>query len=198
MARAILGAAVAALLVAGTAGAAAAEDEDRGRKLYELCQQCHGAAGEGSSLALAPALAGMEKWYLVAQLEKFQKGQRGGHPDDIGGLRMRPMSVWLSTPEDVQAVAAFIAAMPPVQPEPELVGGDPERGKTLYAPCIACHMPNGAGMQALNAPALTNSSDWYMLTQLKNYKSGVRGGINGDPTGAVMIGMAATLATSRR
>lgn len=194
-----LGAVIALLAVLLPAIAPAEAENRRGEVLYGLCVQCHGTAGEGSRLALAPAIAGMEAWYVAEQLKKFQAGYRGGHPDDIGGLRMRPMSMWLKhdteeeTEADIQAISAFVAAMPPVEVEPELEGGSAERGQGLYAPCIACHMPNGGGMEALKAPSLTKANDWYLLTQLQNYKSGARGSVPGDANGAVMRGMAATL-----
>ena len=52
-------------------------------ELFELCVQCHGSVGQGSQLALAPAIAGLSEWYVKAQLEKFKAGHRGLHPDDL-------------------------------------------------------------------------------------------------------------------
>ena len=37
---------------------AQAEENERGRVLFGLCVQCHGAQGDGDALALAPAIAG--------------------------------------------------------------------------------------------------------------------------------------------
>ena len=48
-----------------------------GRELFQLCAQCHGAAGEGNRTALAPAIAGYGRWYIQRQLEKFRSGVRG-------------------------------------------------------------------------------------------------------------------------
>jgi len=173
---------------------AAAQDLARGEQLYELCAQCHGANGAGNSAYLAPAIGGLPQWFVEAQVHKFQSGARGTHFDDIGGMRMRPMSMWLASDEDVASVSAFVAAMPKVTPESTLHGGDAARGQAKYAPCIACHGVDGQGNQALNAPPLVGQSDWYQLTSLKNFKAGVRGTNPKDTTGALMRPMSMTLA----
>ncbi len=71
--------------------------------------------------------------------------------------------------------------------------GDPARGEGLYAVCATCHGPQGEGMQAMNAPALAGREEWYLVRQLENFKSGVRGGNPGDTFGATMAPMAMTL-----
>ena len=52
-------AAIAAALLATTLATpvAFAADSARGADLYNLCAMCHGTAGEGNSLALAPAIS---------------------------------------------------------------------------------------------------------------------------------------------
>ncbi len=175
------------------ASAAAAESNERGEQLFGLCAQCHGEQGLGVEVNLSPAIAGQEQWYLVAQLHKFKAGIRGTHFDDIGGMRMRPMALTLRSDEDIEAVATYAANLPPGKPASTLEGGDPEKGKTHFAVCLACHGPNGDGQQALNAPALNHNSDWYLLKQLKNFRAGVRGAKPEDTTGALMRPMAATL-----
>ena len=76
-----------------------------------------------------------------------------------------------------------------------IAAGDPERGKAFYATCGACHGPNGEGMEALNAPALAGPEEWYLIRQLQNFKSGVRGTNPGDVYGMQMAPMAQTLPT---
>jgi cytochrome c oxidase subunit 2 len=190
-----LGIAVVFLAVAalGAGDPARAGDLERGRKLFDLCTQCHGADGGGDPLSLAPAIAGMGEWYVASQLEKFRSGLRGTHPDDLGGLRMHPMSRWLATDQDVSAVAAYVASLPTVRPDAVLEGGDAGRGAQLYVTCAACHGQDGSGNQALNAPRLTGTSDWYLLTTLQKYKVGVLGGNPLNTNSVLMRGMAAQL-----
>jgi cytochrome c553 len=166
---------------------------ERGRQLFALCTQCHLKDGSGNQLALAPAIAGLPQWYVYSQLQKFKAGHRGQHFDDIAGMRMRPMSLALAKDADMQAVAAYVAALPPVVPKPVLTGGDAARGQALYAPCAACHAPDGSGNQVVFGPPLRNSNDWYQLTQLANFRAGVRGAKPGDTGGALMRPMVTTL-----
>jgi cytochrome c oxidase subunit 2 len=55
--------------------------------------------------------------------------------------------------------------------------------------CQACHGAAGEGVQATNGPPVANQSDWYLLSSIQRFKSGVRGSSKGDANGAVMRGM---------
>jgi cytochrome c553 len=182
------------LVFALPAGPMLAQDVARGEVLFSLCAQCHGADGGGSAETLAPAIAGLPAWFVTGQLQKFRSGGRGTHYDDISGMRMRPMSMWLRNDDDVANVAAYVTSLPKVNVAPTLTGGDPEAGKQKYLPCTACHGANGEGNQALNAPPLAGMSDWYQLTALQKFKAGVRGTNPKDTTGMLMRPMSMTLA----
>jgi cytochrome c oxidase subunit 2 len=185
----------AALLAASSlATTAAAEDPKSGKVLFELCQHCHGDQGQGNRLALAPAIAGLEVWYVEAQLGFFRDGGRGDHPQDIPGLRMRPMSRSLHDAADVKAVSEYVASLTPQTPAPMLEGGDPAKGQELYKLCQQCHGPKGEGNQAFNAPRLSHTSDWYLASALERYKAGIRGSNPKNPNGIMMRGMAMSLA----
>lgn len=186
-------AAAAALGCLLLAGPAFAQDLERGEALFALCTQCHGANGEGNSTYLAPDIAGMPQWYAETQIRKFRDGLRGTHFDDIAGMRMRPMALSLRTDEDVTNVAAYVASLPPHDPAAELAGGDAAKGAQYYATCAACHGQNAEGNQQMNAPPLRDASDWYLKTQLSNFKAGVRGANPADGLGAQMRGMSYTL-----
>ncbi len=145
------------------------------------------------SLALAPTIAGLDEWYVQAQLTNFKSGLRGLHAEDTAGMRMYPMTLMLKDEADIAAVAGYVASLPPVSPAPELEGGDATKGASLYAPCAACHGADGSGNEQLNAPPLAGTSDWYIYESLKKYKAGIRGG-NPKNTNAVMMrGMAMSL-----
>jgi len=154
-----------------------AQDVERGQQLFELCASCHGAAGEGNELYLAPAIAGLPLWYLEGQLTKFRDGSRGTNFHDLQGMRMRPMALSLRTEhgDDLKDVAAYVATLPVEKPAPTLSGGDAARGAAPYAVCQACHGAAGEGVQATNGPPLANQSDWYLLSSIQRFKTGVRG-----------------------
>lgn len=173
---------------------AAADENRRGRTLFQLCTQCHGEAGEGNSLSLAPGIGGMPAWYVESQLKKFRSGARGAHPDDLAGLRMRPMSRVIPSDEDVSAVAAYVASLPLARPPITVEGGNAARGQVLYTPCAACHGPDAGGNPALFGPPLRHENDWYLLSQLHKFKAGIRGTNPADQTGALMRPMALILA----
>ena len=186
--------ATAALAVSFTACMAPTEPAKLGQAHYNTCLPCHGSAGEGNVTIEAPAIAGLPQWYIEAQLHKFRAGVRGSHFDDLAGLRMRPMAGALHAEADVVAVSGYVASMKRPMHAPMVQGGDPNKGKASFAVCVACHGPDGAGNQALNAPALVGADDWYLLAQLKKFKAGVRGTNPKDVTGAQMRAMSMTLA----
>jgi len=106
---------------------------------------------------------------------------------------MRPMALTLRSQADVEAVAAFVASLPPTRPERRVLDGDAVRGAQLFAPCTACHGPDAAGNPSLNAPPLRQASDWYLLRQLQNFRAGIRGVDARDTTGLLMRPMSFTL-----
>lgn len=76
---------------------------------------------------------------------------------------------------------------------PGLAAGDALRGEVLYAVCSICHGPKGEGMKEMNAPALAGREEWYLVRQLQNFKSGVRGSHPDDVFGRQMAPMALVL-----
>jgi len=70
------------------------------------------------------------------------------------------LSIWasLSVPAAAQADDAELA-----------------RGEQLYALCAQCHGVAGAGNREALAPAIANLPRWYLESQLKKFKNGIRG-----------------------
>ena len=169
-----------------------------GREIYETCVPCHGSGGQGNHTLGAPAIAGLPQWYVEAQLTKFKTGVRGAHPDDQEGARMRPMARTLWKEGDIPSVAEYVSKMTAVTAAATIQGGDPNVGRQRYTSvCIACHGPDGKGLEALKAPTLTHQADWYMISQLNKFKSGMRGAHPSDITGSQMRAMAMTLPDSQ-
>ncbi len=164
----------------------------KGKVLYSNCAPCHGDDGAGNAEIQVPAIAGQEAEYVATQLRNFQKKIRGGHPKDLNGLRMQPMASTMATEEETQAVAAYVSRLTSVVPPPT-VKGDARRGVQFFQVCAACHKVDGSGNPALKAPSLLNTHDWYLLAQLRNFKSGVRGANEKDLGGQQMRPMAMTL-----
>ena len=208
----VLGAAPAAaqMYAPGSGEAVPAED------LYEVCAFCHGRQGQGSERLDAPALAGMEAWYVERQLHNFRDRTRGMHPEDLTGLQMSIVSGMARNDATIRALAQYIEAMEPgagletLNGEPVTTGrpyvwhsdyaeftspepGDADRGAQAYITCGVCHGPNGEGNEALASPGLTDLQDWYQARQLRYFKDGIRGRGAGDIYGAQMAAMSTTL-----
>ena len=74
-----------------------------------------------------------------------------------------------------------------------MAAGDPEKGKELFQMCAACHGQNGEGSTILNAPINAGQNEWYVVRQLKNFQSGIRGSDPRDTFGMQMRPMAMIL-----
>ena len=181
-----------AILLA-SASPIAARGTGRGAEIYQLCAQCHAKDANGNPAFRAPAIAGLQQWYIERQLQNFRAGLRGVHPEDYQGMRMRPMALTLTHAGDVEDVAGYIANLTPRKPAPSLTGGDSAKGSQYFKTCLVCHGPDAAGTQKMNAPRLALASDWYLFDQLKNFRAGRRGTNPADTNGLLMRSMALTL-----
>lgn len=157
-----------------------------------LCTLCHGAEARGNAAVRAPRLAGLQPWYLRAQLKSYQANLRGMHPADVPGNEMRFIAAALTDEAAVEKVLARFSKASPSMSGPT-VAGDAVRGAQLYASCAACHGSRGEGSEALHAPALAGGSDWYLLAQLRNFAQGLRGTETADLPGQQMRAAAGAL-----
>lgn len=177
----------------GQASTRVAANPAAGQAAYAACAACHGAHGEGNVALNAPKLSGQSPWYLERQLLLFKTGARGTHEKDVYGRMMAPMAATLADDAAVANVVAYIASLPDTPASPT-IKGDVRSGQARYATCAACHGANGQGIAATNAPRLKGMSDWYMATQLKNFRGGVRGTHAQDLHGGQMALVAGMLA----
>ena len=175
---------MASLAAEGDVGVAAAMDD-------RYCTTCHGVEGIGNIGIEAPRLAGMEALYLKRQLENFRAGIRGTHGEDTQGIAMRPMAAKLSD-ESIADIVDWVGDWEYV-PAEATVEGDVRQGRTAFQACAACHGADAQGNEALGAPALAGQNDWYLITQLRNFRAGFRGAHQEDTFGSQMVAMSKTL-----
>jgi cytochrome c oxidase subunit 2 len=173
-----------------------AGDPAAGKALYGLCAACHGAQGEGNPALNAPKLSGQGTWYLKRQLGYFKEGVRGAHEKDVYGKQMAPMAATLADDRAIDNVVAYIATLPD-NAIPSTVETNRAAGRKAYQTCAGCHGASGQGIQAMNAPRLAGMSDWYLITQLKNFRQGIRGAHPKDMYGPQMVSMGAFLASDQ-
>ncbi len=154
------------------------------RSLYFVCGACHGERGEGNEALDAPAIAGMDPGYFGTQLNDFRSGIRGRSLDDLYGRQMGLIAAVLED-GDIPMLAAYVAELPRTRPLRTMPAPEAD-STTLYAPCAVCHGANGEGVSAVGGPPIAWLDDWYLLRQMRNYKSGTRGADPRNPLGAQM------------
>jgi cytochrome c553 len=76
---------------------------------------------------------------------------------------------------------------------PPSLAQDLSAGERLYTPCAACHGRSGEGSRELHAPRIAGLPEWYVVRQLKNFRTGLRGGDASDVYGSQMARMALQL-----
>jgi cytochrome c553 len=159
---------------------------------YDYCLLCHGTNANGNYGIRAPKLSGMEPWYLTRQLENFAAGIRGAPEQDHSGHEMRVVGIRLEQEKMLADAVQFIAGLESKKPA-HTVSGNVKAGKEIYQTCVACHGAKGEGNATLQSPALAARSDWYLVTQLRNFKAGLRGADPRDTLGAQMAAIGGTL-----
>lgn len=164
-----------------------------GQAQYAVCASCHGQQAEGNPALNAPRLNGLQTWYLERQLKYYQLGVRGAHPDDLYGRQMAPMANMLNSDEAIRNMAAYISQLA-VTDAPDTISGDSARGMAIYnSNCAACHGNDGTGSWATDAPHIAGMSDWYVATQLTNFKAKIRGAHADDDYGEQMVSFATAM-----
>jgi len=166
-------------------------EAERGQQIYVICGACHGSLALGEERLGAPSLVGQQEAYLLRQLRNFRAGIRGGKGDDQA-REMRLILDTVSSEPDWKAVIAYVQSLPVQQP-PSSLRGDIEAGRQIYATCSACHGSSAEGNEALDAPNLRSLPDWYIVDELRKFKTGARGASPDDPPGGRMRAIAATL-----
>ncbi len=86
-------------------------DVEAGRAAYMVCAACHGQKAEGNEAMGGPRLAGLDDWYLVRQINNYNKSLRGYDPKDIYGNQMRPMAATVNSEKAVNDVVAYINSL---------------------------------------------------------------------------------------
>ena len=167
---------------------------DAGKEIYNTCAACHGADGAGAAaMKAAPRLTHLDSVYLVAQLQKFKAGIRGGTGDSKVATQMAAMTISLADEQAMLDVAAYIATLDggvsAVTVEGDLAAGDAHFKQF----CGACHGAAAEGNMAMKSPRLAGADDWYLVGQLQSFREGTRGSHPDDVTGMQMRAMAGVL-----
>ncbi len=139
-------------------------DAVAGKVKAQACFACHGENGIGISPEI-PNLAAQPPLSLTYQLIQFRGQQRKG-----GAMETLAMTL---SDQDMRDIAAYYSSLPP----PPAKSGNADKiakgGQIASAQyCNSCHGPQLQGQKHI--ARLAGQSQDYLVTQLKNIRSGAR------------------------
>lgn len=163
------------LAIVGSVAPALAWDGSDAR--VRNCTWCHGAGGQGYTVA--PRLAGQRSDYLESQIRSFREHTR----DNPFSRQYMWGAVAALAPQDARDLAAYFASVP-AKPANDGDGRLVAQGKTIYlegipeanvASCYACHGPNAEGVREI--PRLGGLAYVYLKTRLEQWGQGYHSGM---------------------
>ena len=85
-------------------------------------------------------------------------------------------------------MSGYIESLKLIPTKVTFKGGNPKRGAELYRDlCMECHRFNGRGELAFRSSQPIGLQDWYIVSQLKKYRAGLRGAEKEDLDGIKML-----------
>ena len=164
-----------------------AADIEAGKAKSAVCAACHGADGNSTN-AIWPSLAGQHAAYTYKQLMDFKAGRRNNA--SMTGM------VAILNEQDMKNLAAYYESQ---QPKAVAFNADLiEKGESIYrggitetmvAACMGCHAPSGEGNGPAGWPSLVGQHPQYIVTQLQNFKQGLRANDAGKMMRNVVVRM---------
>lgn len=147
---------------------ALAGDPEAGARAYETCAVCHLPSGAGRPDGTFPVLAGQHASVIIKQIVDIREGRRRNPV-------AQPHLLALAGPQEIADVAAYIAALPPVEEAGVGDREDLDEGRRLYErDCAGCHGSRGQGDASRFVPRIAGQHYAYLLRQLRNIAGGRR------------------------
>ena len=143
---------------------AAPPDAAAGKVKAQSCFACHGENGIGISPEI-PNLAAQPPLSITYQLIQFRGQQRNG-----GAMAALAASLSDQEMRDIAAYYASLPAPPAKSGNADQITTGQQISSTQY--CNSCHGPQFQGQKHI--ARLAGQSKEYLVTQLKNIRSGVR------------------------
>jgi cytochrome c553 len=137
------------------------------KEKVETCKGCHGENAV-SEMENIPSLAGQLDQYIQWQLVYFRAGSRKNE-------QMQPIVDDL-TNEDIRALGAYFAALPPFKGTPDDNPDLSAKGKqaAVGRRCASCHGDDFAGTKAV--ARIAGQREDYLVKSLMDYKTSKRVG----------------------
>ena len=164
--------AISLMLSLGLVAGAQAGDAQAGKKIAGACAACHGQGGN-SAAASFPKIAGLGEKYILKQLMEFKSGARDnaimkGQVAALSDEQMADLAAYFAGNKRTVGYAAKdkVALGEKIYRAGNLATGVPA--------CLACHGPNGDGMEAAGFPALGGQHGDYIKAQLVSFQEDKR------------------------
>jgi cytochrome c553 len=154
-----------------------AYDAAAGRqKAEEMCMPCHGKDGI-SEQPTVPSIGGQWNDYVVLALFQFRNGHR---PSEVMGPIAKPLS-----DNDLGNLAKYYDTLKPWGPSRQSSSAALTAGPALTQQknCVQCHAPGLPGQQSI--PRIAGQHIDYLTAQLRGFRAGTRGDIDGNMSAAV-------------
>jgi len=157
-------------------------DIETGKVLYtQLCAECHGEDGWGSTGGEYPQLAGQHRSVIIKQLADIRAGNRDNP-------KMFPIveESRIGSAQAIADIAAYISTLLMDSFPAAGDGIDLARAEEIYLHnCSRCHGANGEGHSGLHYPLIQGQHFEYLLRQLQWIRDGQRK--NANPQMAALI-----------
>src|ERR1700722_2409811 len=156
---------------------ALAYDAEAGRqKAEEACAPCHGKAGI-SEQETVPSIGGQWNDYVVLALYQFRIGHR---PSEVMAPIAQPL-----TDKDLGNLAVYYSSLKPWTSIRQSSAAALAVGPALTQQrnCVQCHAPGLTGQQSV--PRIAGQRIEYLTMQLRGFRAGTRGDIDGNMSAAV-------------
>jgi len=164
--------AIGLMLSLGLVAGVQAGDAEQGKKIAGVCAACHGPDGNSAAPSY-PKIAGLGEKYILKQLKEFKSGARDnaimkGQVAALSDEQMADLAAYFAGSKRTvgYAKADQVALGEKIYRAGNIATGVPA--------CLACHGPNGAGMEAAGFPALGGQHADYIKSQLVSFQEDKR------------------------
>ncbi|MDP7146165.1 MAG: c-type cytochrome [Pseudomonadales bacterium] len=136
---------------------------DNGRRIFQICTECHKNNAWGSDDGEFPQIAGQHRSVIIKQIADIRYGNR-----DNPTMLPFAQRAFFESPQGFSDVAGYLSSLP-VTPRPGIgPGNDLEYGAQLYKKnCSQCHEDNGMGDDETYFPRIQGQHFEYLVRQLK-------------------------------
>ncbi len=146
------------------------------------CLDCHGTATPANAGAPVPRLGGQLAGYTLAQIERFQAGQRSHPPLGSAGAPLaaadaEDIAAWFASSAPMRGGDAAAAAEAGVGTDSARLFTQGDRSRDVIA-CVSCHGADGRGLisGSDSNPAIGGQSADYLSARLRVWRAGPQPG----------------------